>query len=60
MQFIDLAVHGCASLGSKKTDFPLSEDCSTRIFSIPMHPYLKSEDQERIAIDFQIIDKVIK
>ena len=43
-------------LGYEKTDFPVSEDCSTRIFSVPMHPYLKAEDQERIA---SIIDKVI-
>jgi len=33
----------------KEGDFPISEDCSKRIFSIPMHPYLSPEDQERIA-----------
>ena len=38
-----------AYLGYKKGDFPVSEDCASRIFSIPMHPYLKAEDQERIA-----------
>jgi dTDP-4-amino-4,6-dideoxygalactose transaminase len=37
------------SLGFKEGDFPVSEDCSSRIFSLPMHPYLSSLDQERIA-----------
>lgn len=36
-------------LGYKKGDFPISEDYSTRIFSIPMHPYLALEDQKKIA-----------
>jgi dTDP-4-amino-4,6-dideoxygalactose transaminase len=36
-------------LGYKKGDFPVSEDFSTRIFSIPMHPYLTAEDQKKIA-----------
>ena len=38
-----------ASLGYKKGDFPVSENCASRIFSLPMHPYLKREDQEKIA-----------
>lgn len=38
-----------ANLGYKERDFPISEDCSNRIFSLPMHPYLKVEEQERIA-----------
>ncbi|XPS85661.1 DegT/DnrJ/EryC1/StrS aminotransferase [Desulfosarcina variabilis str. Montpellier] len=38
-----------ASLGYQPGDFPISEDCSDRIFSLPMHPYLRSEDQEMIA-----------
>jgi dTDP-4-amino-4,6-dideoxygalactose transaminase len=37
------------SLGFKEGDFPVSEDCSSRIFSLPMHPYLSSLDQERIV-----------
>jgi len=37
------------SLGYKRGDFPVSEDAASRIFSIPMHPYLSSKDQERIA-----------
>jgi len=36
-------------LGYKEGDFPVSEDCARRIFSLPMHPYLQKEDQERIA-----------
>jgi len=36
-------------LGYKKGDFPVSEDCSRRIFSIPMHPYLQKSDQELIS-----------
>ena len=38
-----------AYLGYKDGDFPVSDDCAKRIFSIPMHPYLKEEDQKRIA-----------
>jgi dTDP-4-amino-4,6-dideoxygalactose transaminase len=36
-------------LGYKNGDFPVSEDCSDRIFSLPMHPYLAEEDQNKIA-----------
>ncbi|MEI7635692.1 MAG: DegT/DnrJ/EryC1/StrS family aminotransferase [Syntrophus sp. (in: bacteria)] len=36
-------------LGYKKGDFPISEAIANRIFSLPMHPYLKFEDQEKIA-----------
>jgi UDP-2-acetamido-2-deoxy-ribo-hexuluronate aminotransferase len=32
-----------------KGDFPVSEKAAERIFSLPMHPYLKLEDQEKIA-----------
>jgi dTDP-4-amino-4,6-dideoxygalactose transaminase len=37
------------SLGYKEGDFPVSEDFSSRIFSLPMHPYLSSVDQNKIA-----------
>jgi UDP-2-acetamido-2-deoxy-ribo-hexuluronate aminotransferase len=37
-----------ADLGYRKGDFPVSEKVAERIFSLPMHPYLASEDQERI------------
>ena len=38
-----------ADLGYKKGDFPVSEDCSSRIFSTPMHPYLTENEQSRIC-----------
>jgi UDP-2-acetamido-2-deoxy-ribo-hexuluronate aminotransferase len=38
-----------AGLGYKPGDFPVSEACAGRIFSVPMHPYLRNEDQEYIA-----------
>jgi UDP-2-acetamido-2-deoxy-ribo-hexuluronate aminotransferase len=37
-------------LGYEESDFPVSEDCSHRIFSLPMHPYLTPEDQKKISI----------
>lgn len=30
-------------------DFPVAEDCSKRILSIPMHPYLTFEEQQKIV-----------
>jgi dTDP-4-amino-4,6-dideoxygalactose transaminase len=36
-------------LGYRAGDMPVSEECARRIFSLPMHPYLKREDQERIV-----------
>jgi len=36
-------------LGYKPGDFPVSEDCAKRIFSLPMHPYLGEKDQKKIA-----------
>jgi len=30
-------------------DFPVSENCSKRIFSIPMHPYITFEEQKKLA-----------
>ena len=38
-----------AFLGYQEGDFPVSEAVAKRIFSLPMHPYLKVQDQERIA-----------
>ncbi len=38
-----------AYLGYKQGDFPISEDYASRIFSIPMHPYLSRDEQEKIA-----------
>jgi UDP-2-acetamido-2-deoxy-ribo-hexuluronate aminotransferase len=37
-----------AGLGYKKGDFPVSEDLSRRILSLPMHPYLSEEDQVKV------------
>ncbi|MFC1840661.1 DegT/DnrJ/EryC1/StrS family aminotransferase [Thermodesulfobacteriota bacterium] len=37
------------SLGYKVGDFPISEDFANRIFSLPMHPYLTSTQQEKIV-----------
>tara|TARA_B100000575_G_C23083846_1_gene624541 strand:- start:494 stop:1513 length:1020 start_codon:yes stop_codon:yes gene_type:complete len=36
-------------LNYKPGDFPVAEDCSKRIFSLPMHPYLSKEDQDKIV-----------
>jgi dTDP-4-amino-4,6-dideoxygalactose transaminase len=36
-------------LGYKEGDFPVSESCARRIFSLPMHPYITEEDQHKIA-----------
>ncbi|MHB8066474.1 MAG: DegT/DnrJ/EryC1/StrS family aminotransferase [Desulfobaccales bacterium] len=38
-----------AALGYQIGDFAVSEDYATRIFSLPMHPYLPAAEQERIA-----------
>jgi UDP-2-acetamido-2-deoxy-ribo-hexuluronate aminotransferase len=38
-----------ASLGYQEGAFPVSEECASKIFSLPMHPYLKESDQERIS-----------
>ena len=35
-------------LGYNKGDFPVSENSSDKIFSIPMHPYLKQNQQDSI------------
>ncbi len=37
-----------AALGYQKGDFPISEDTAHMIFSVPMHPYLTKEDQDKI------------
>jgi len=42
-----------AGLDYREGDFPVSEDCARRIFSLPMHPYLAAGDQRRIAALFQ-------
>lgn len=37
------------ALGYRSGDFTISENYSNRIFSLPMHPYLEAQDQEKIA-----------
>jgi dTDP-4-amino-4,6-dideoxygalactose transaminase len=44
-----------SNLGYLEGDFPISEDCSRRIFSIPMHPYLREAEQRKIA---ELIDNI--
>ncbi|MGQ9819026.1 MAG: DegT/DnrJ/EryC1/StrS family aminotransferase [Candidatus Kapaibacteriales bacterium] len=39
-------------LGYKEGDFPISEEISRRILSLPMHPYLKDEEIEEIVSVF--------
>ncbi|WP_147819420.1 DegT/DnrJ/EryC1/StrS family aminotransferase [Salidesulfovibrio onnuriiensis] len=38
-----------AYLGYSKGDLPVCEGIGERIFALPMHPYLKAEDQQAIA-----------
>jgi UDP-2-acetamido-2-deoxy-ribo-hexuluronate aminotransferase len=40
--------HAFAALGYQRGAFAVSEDCAERIFSIPMHPYLSEEEQQKI------------
>jgi dTDP-4-amino-4,6-dideoxygalactose transaminase len=42
-----------AGLGYRAGDFPRCEAAAARIFSLPMHPYLKAADQERIIALFR-------
>ena len=35
-------------LGYEKGDFPISEETSENILSIPMHPYIKTSEQDKI------------
>lgn len=42
-------------LGYGEGDFPASEDSASRIFSLPMHPYLKQEDQQFIASQLKAV-----
>ena len=37
------------NLQYRKGDFPVCEDFSKRIFSLPMHPYLQADEQQRIV-----------
>ena len=37
-----------ASLGGREGDFPVAEEACRRIFSLPMGPYLKPQEQDRV------------
>ncbi|MCD4780265.1 MAG: DegT/DnrJ/EryC1/StrS family aminotransferase [Candidatus Omnitrophica bacterium] len=37
-----------AELGYKKGDFPVTEELSEKIISLPMHPFLKPEEQKEV------------
>jgi UDP-2-acetamido-2-deoxy-ribo-hexuluronate aminotransferase len=37
-----------AYLGYRKGDFPVAEKSSRQVLSLPMHPYLTNEDQDRV------------
>ncbi len=41
-------------LGYKKGDFPVSEDCAGRIFSLPMHPYLHDNVYDLVRAGLEI------
>jgi dTDP-4-amino-4,6-dideoxygalactose transaminase len=38
-----------ADLGYRKNDFPIAEKMAKEIFSLPMHPYLEKQEQEKIC-----------
>ncbi len=38
-----------AFLGEGEGDFPMAEAAARRVVSLPMHPYLTSDEQERVA-----------
>ena len=46
-----------AGLGYHPGDFPVSEDCARRIFSLPMHPYLDAKAQRLIGDGFTFQDR---
>jgi len=37
-----------SDLGWKRGDFPVSEECSEKIFSLPLHPYLARSQQDSV------------
>jgi len=38
-----------SDLGYRPGDFPVSEDISERIFSLPMYPYISDQDINKIV-----------
>ena len=43
-------------LGYQKGDFPISEQLSQTIVSLPMHPYLNQKDIDRVIESIKVID----
>jgi dTDP-4-amino-4,6-dideoxygalactose transaminase len=41
--------HAYDFLGYRQGDFPVTEDCSRRIFSLPFHPYLTENDIKAVV-----------
>tara|TARA_Y100000590_G_scaffold462361_1_gene626261 strand:- start:1909 stop:2214 length:306 start_codon:yes stop_codon:yes gene_type:complete len=51
MVYYKIPVHlqkGYIKYGYGNGDFPVSEEISNKILSLPMHPYLSEEDQDKI------------
>jgi UDP-2-acetamido-2-deoxy-ribo-hexuluronate aminotransferase len=42
-----------ASLGYHLGDFPVSEQAAREVLSLPMHPYLSEEEQDRVVTALQ-------
>ena len=47
---------GFAYLGYQKGDFPISEQLSQTIVSLPMHPYLHQNDIDQVIESIKVID----
>ena len=43
--------------GYVQGDYPISEECSKTIFSIPMHPYLDRSNQDAIIEALNSVEK---
>ena len=46
-----------SGLAYRTGDFPVSEETAERIFSLPMHPYLTQEEQEKIGDVIGMVDR---
>ena len=49
-------MNGFAYLGYKIGDFPISEELSQTIVSLPMHPYLHEKEIDQVVESIKIID----